>query len=102
MEQLGVLPGTTNNVDPSSAFPIAGDAGIASGTGAGRFGINPLVQGAGGAASHAVTTVWGWLNQPFTHPLAPVNLFLLVGIVLIAAIVWNLVLYHIRIAAEAI
>jgi hypothetical protein len=34
--------------------------------------------------------------------MAPTDVFILVGVVLIAAIVWNLVLYHIRIAAEAI
>lgn len=100
--QLGVLPGTTTNADPMSAFPLAGDTGIAQGTGTGQHGVTPLIAGGAMGASGAVTSVWHWLNEPFTHPLAPINLFLLVGIVLIAALVWNLILYHIRIAGEAI
>jgi len=104
MEQgmLGTVPGTTGNVDPSSAWPIAGDAGIAEGDGTGRFGITPLVSGATSTVGGAVTDVWAWLNKPFTTPLAPFQVFLLVGVVLIAAIVWNLILYHVRIAAESI
>jgi hypothetical protein len=99
---LGVLPGTTYNADPSSAWPIAGDFGIAEGDGTGRFGVTPGPGGVAGTASDAVTGVWEWLNHPFTSRMSPVNVFLLVGIIIIAGLVWNLVLYHIRIAAEAI
>ena len=42
---LGVLPGTTVNVDPSSAWPIAGNAGTALGTGTGQQGIVPQAGG---------------------------------------------------------
>lgn len=99
---LGTVPGTTGNADPSSAWPIAGDAGMAAGDGTGRFGITPLVSGQTGAIGGAVTDVWDWLNKPFTTPLAPFDVFLLVGVVLIAAVIWNLILYHVRIAAESI
>lgn len=100
--QLGTIPGTTGQVDPSSAWPIAGDAGMAAGDGTGRFGITPMVSGATGAVGGAVTEVWAWINKPFTTPLSSFDVFLLVGVVLIAAIVWNLILYHVRIAAESI
>lgn len=98
---LGILPGTTGNVDPYSAFPIAGDFGTASGDGTGRFGITPNDPGQG-YATNAVHGVWSWLNRPFTQRMSPVNVFLLVGIIILAALAWNLLLYHIRIAAEAI
>lgn len=101
-ELLGILPGTTGQVDPSSAWPIAGDAGIAAGDGTGRFGITPVVGGMTGTMGEGVTDVWEWLNKPFTTPLAPYSIFLLVGVVLIASVVWNLILYHVRIAAESI
>ena len=99
---LGILPGTTGNVDPSSAFPIAGSTGVALGQGVGQQGVSPMTDGITGTVGNAVTDVWAWLNKPFTSYLAPVDVFLLVGIVIIAAVVWNLVLYHVRIAAEAI
>ncbi len=103
--ELGILPGTTGNADPYSAFPIAGDFGVASGQGIGRFGVTPDAPAGGGivdGAGAAVTGVWGWLNRPFTQRMSPLNVFLLIGIIIIAALVWNLILYHIRIAAEAI
>jgi hypothetical protein len=102
MDNLGTLPGTTGAVDPSSAWPIAGTTGIASGQGVGQYGISPVTSGVGGTIGGAVTSVWDWLNKPFTQAMAPTDVFILVGVVLIAAVVWNLVLYHIRIAAEAI
>jgi hypothetical protein len=46
--------------------------------------------------------VWQWLNTPFSTPLSPASVAVLVGVILVSVIVWNLVLYHIRIAAEAI
>jgi hypothetical protein len=100
--QLGTIPGTTGAVDPSSAWPIAGTTGVAQGQGIGQFGISPITGGIGGTMGDSVTSVWDWLNKPFTSAMSPVNVFLLVGVVIVAAIVWNLVLYHIRIAAEAI
>ena len=100
--QAGTIPGTTGAADPSSAWPIAGDAGMASGTGAGQFGIAPIVKGAAGTIGGAVTSIWDWISRPFTSSMSPLVLFQMVGIIIIAVIVWNLVLYHIRIAAEAI
>jgi hypothetical protein len=99
---LGILPGTTGQVDPSSAWPIAGSTGIAAGAGTGQYGITPVVGGMTDTLGEGVTDVWDWLNKPFTTPMAPLNIFLLVGIVILAALVWNLILYHVRIAAETI
>lgn len=96
---LGVMPGTTNAVDPSSAFPIAGSTGLAAGTGTSQHGITPIL---GGTMADTITAIWDWLNTPFRRPMSPVTLFAIVGSLLIAVIVWNLILYHIRIAAEAI
>jgi hypothetical protein len=100
--QLGILPGTTDAVDASSAWPIAGSTGIASGSGTGQHGVSPMTGTIATTAGDAATGVWDWLNKPFTHPMAPLSIFMLVGVVLIAAVVWNLILYHVRIAAEAI
>jgi hypothetical protein len=97
---MAVLPGTTNQVDASSAYPIAGDTGLAFGTGTGQQGITPHTGGSG--IPGAVIGLWDWLNRPFTQPMSPVTLGLAVGVVLVAIIFWNFILYHIRIAAEAI
>jgi hypothetical protein len=100
--ELGVLPGTTINVDPASAYPIAGTTGIALGQGVGQYGVSPMTNDIGASVGHGVTGVWAWINRPFTSAMSPADVFLLVGVVIVAAIVWNLILYHIRIAAEAI
>jgi hypothetical protein len=99
---LGILPGTTNQVDPSSAWPIAGSTGMLQGQGVGQYGVSPVIGDDGRGMGDAVTDVWDWLNKPFTTPMAPLNIFILVGIVILAALVWNLILYHVRIAAETI
>jgi hypothetical protein len=96
---LGILPGTTSQVDPSSAWPIAGDTGVSIGTGTGQHGTSP---GGGISISGAFETIWQWLNKPFTTNMSPVSIMLLVGVVLISILLWNLILYHIRIAAESI
>jgi hypothetical protein len=98
---MAVLPGTTENVDPTSAFPVAGATGIAMGTATGQHGITPLV-GQGGTVTNAIDVVWKWLNTPFNQPMDPISIFLLVGSVIVAIMLWNLILYHIRIAAETI
>lgn len=98
---MGTVPGTTYAVDETSAFPIAGTTGIAIGTATGQHGVTPLV-GNGGTVTDAINDVWEWLNTPFTTPMDPVSVFLLVGSVIIAIMMWNLILYHIRIAAETI
>ena len=99
---LGVLPGTTNNLDPSSAYPFAGSTGIAQGTGTSQHGIAPLLSGTGGTVSEAINDVWQWLNTPFQSKLSPVTVFAYVGAILVAIVLWNLILYHVRIAAETI
>jgi hypothetical protein len=96
----GVLPGATGNADPWSATSVAGASGTATGTGAGRYGFSPTAIGGGVASS--VQAVWDWLNTPFNRPLSATGIFAIVGSILIAILLWNLILYHIRIAAEAI
>jgi hypothetical protein len=98
---FGVMSGTTNAVDPSSALPIAGSTGVAMGTGTSQHGVTPLL-GNGGSMSGAVNSVWQWLNTPFSTPFSPVTTFAMVGAVIVAIILWNLILYHVRIAAETI
>jgi hypothetical protein len=96
----GIIPGTTSNADPM-ATGVAGSAGLMVGTGTGRLGVVPL-ENTGGGMTSSVQAVWQWLNKPFKSALDPVDLFLLVGVILIAVIAWNLILYHVRIAAESI
>jgi hypothetical protein len=99
---LGVLPGTTINADPYSAYPIAGSTGVAAGTGTSQHGIAPLLSGTGGTVSDAINSVWEWLNAPFNSQMSIVTVFGYVGAIIVAIIAWNLLLYHVRIAAETI
>jgi hypothetical protein len=94
----GVVPGTTSNADPGAAG-VAGSAGLFVGTGTGQMGMVPV---AGAGMGNAVQEVWQVVNRPFTTPLSSVDIFLLVGVILVAVVLWNLILFHIRIAAETI
>jgi len=98
----GILPGTTTQADPAS-LGVAGSTGAALGTGTGQHGIQPAHTSIGGGGmGDALNEVWSFLNTPFASPMDATSLFLIVGTILIAIVVWNLVLYHIRIAAETI
>ena len=99
---MGLLPGTTSTVDQASAYPFAGSTGIAQGTGTSQHGIAPLLSANGGTVSDAINSVWAWLNQPFSTAFSPVTVFAYVGAIIVAIILWNLILYHVRIAAETI
>lgn len=101
MDPTDLVPGTTLAVDPSSAWPVAGDTGAALGTGTSQHGVTPLL-GTGGSVTDAINSVWSWLNAPFTTNMSAVNIALVVGIIICAIIMWNLILYHIRIAAETL
>lgn len=98
---MGIASGTTVAVDQYSAFPIAGSTGVAMGTGTSQHGITPLT-GNGGGMGDAINSVWTWLNKPFETPFSPVTTFAAVGAVLVAILLWNMILYHVRIAAESI
>jgi hypothetical protein len=98
----GLLPGTTGNADPTSAWPVAGQAGIASGTATGQHGVTPLLGSGDATVTDAINDVWEWLNTPFSTPMSAMTVFALVGSVIVAIMAWNLILYHIRIAAETI
>jgi hypothetical protein len=93
----GIMPGTTLAVDPQSAHPTAGESGIATGTGSGQHGFS-----IGAAMPETIGRVWDWFNRPFKTPMSPIDIGLLIGVIIIAILVWNLLLYHIRIAAESI
>lgn len=49
-----------------------------------------------------VSDLRDWVEAPFVGKVSILDLFLITGIVLIAAFLWSLVLYHVRIAAETI
>lgn len=95
----GTIPGTTQNADPNAAG-VAGSSGIAYGTGTGQLG--QVLSGSNAMDTDGASAVLQWLNTPFKTPLSTVSVVLLVGIVLVAIVGWNFVLYHIRIAAETI
>lgn len=98
----GILPGTTGNLDPGSAAMPAGSAGLAVGTGTGKFGVIPMASNLGGGVVNAITEFDDWLTTPFKTPMSPWSVALLVGVVLVSILAWNLIIYHVRIAAEAI
>jgi len=74
-------------------------SGIAQGLGTGPTGV---VVGSNAPAGLGVTSVFQWLNEPFTTPLNTIDLFLIVGVVAVSIILWNLILFHIRLAAETL
>jgi hypothetical protein len=94
----GILPGTTQQADPWQSG-VAGSSGVSLGTGTGQHGTVPTE---GLMSNGLVQPVLDFLNRPFATPLNKTDVFLLVGSVLIAVLLWNLILFHIRIAAESI
>lgn len=96
----GIVPGTTGQADwvPGTT----GTTGAALGTGTGQHGIVPTMGTLGGTVGGAIQDIWNWLNEPFTTPLSLFEVFLIVGAIIVAIILWNLILYHIRIAAETV
>jgi hypothetical protein len=97
----GVLPGTTSQADPWAAG-VAGSTGVSVGTGTGQHGVVPIEGLTGGGVAGAIQHVWDWINKPFTTPLSTVEITLIVGVILVAVILWQFILFHIRIAAETI
>lgn len=95
----GVLPGTTGQADPWLPG-VAGSSGVSLGTGTGQQGSVPV--GDGGSMSNIITPVVDFLDKPFSTPLNKMDVFWIVGTVAVAIVIWNLILFHIRIAAESI
>jgi hypothetical protein len=95
----GILPGTTTNADPD-APGVAGASGSAIGTGTGRYGFQTIA--GAGMGSNPFVNAWNFINEPITTPLSAMDVFVLIGAVLVSILLWNLVLFHIRVAAEAI
>jgi hypothetical protein len=89
--------GTTGQLDYGTPGG-AGASGLSLGLGTGQQGTQTVDQ----SDTNPVVAVWSWINTPFDTPMSPWSVALLVGVVLVAIIGWNLVLYHIRIAAETL
>jgi hypothetical protein len=96
----GVVPGTTGNADEDTSG-VAGSSGFAWGTGAGQHGT-VLGGSTGGSSGNMVTELWHWINAPIVSPMRPTTIGWIVFVVLFAWFFWAFVIYHIRIAAEAI
>lgn len=91
-------PGFTIQSDPY--WPgTTGQTGSALGTGTGQHG---QVQTNAFGITSVLQWFTSWLNKPFTTPMNPLEIVVLVGIILISVIFWNLILYHIKLAAETI
>lgn len=102
-EIWGIMPGTTGNLDPSSAALPAGTAGVALGSGTGQHGTIPIQSSnLGAGVTSAIQEFWDWINEPFTTDMSPASVMILVGVVLVSIVAWNFILYHVRIAAETI
>lgn len=77
-----------------------GNSGLALGTGTGSQGsVAPPEGGSGGGE---LSSLLQWINTPFTTPLSPLTIFLIVGVVVLGIFGWNIILYHMRLAAETI
>ena len=97
-----LLPGTTQNLDPTSTKNPAGSAGLALGTGTGTHGVIPIASDLGGGVKAVIQDFYDWINSPFTEPMTPGSVFVLIGVILVGILLWNMILFHVRIAAEAI
>lgn len=53
-----------------------------------------------------VNAFFAWLDEtlrrPFDTPMSPLTVFLVVGAIIVSIVLWNLVLYHIRMAAQEV
>jgi hypothetical protein len=85
-------------------FPGAASqaGGVASGTGTGQHGVVPVASNGNGTIAGYFASLNAWLKAPFMGVVSPQGIFLLIGAIAISLILWNLILYHIRIASEAI
>jgi len=72
------------------------------GTGTGPYGVVTTPTMGGGTIGSGIKSVFSWINAPFTHPMNPATLFLIVGVIIVSILAWNMILYHIRLAGETI
>lgn len=89
--------GTTGQLDEDVSGG-AGQSGLTLGTGTGQQGHTNVDT----STTNPFVAVYQWIRTPFSTPLSPWSIMLLVGVVLVSIIAWNMVLYHVRIAAEAL
>jgi len=85
-----------------SVSGIAPTGGIAQGTGTGRYGVVTTPTMGGGTIGSGIASVFSWINEPFTRPLNPGVLFLIVGVIILSIMAWNMILFHLRLASETI
>lgn len=50
----------------------------------------------------AIHELWDWLQKPFIGQADPIHIIGVTGIVMVAAMGWGFVIYHMRRAAEVI
>lgn len=55
-----------------------------------------------GTISHVVISLENLAKEPLTEPFDATTVFLIVGIIIISVIVWNFLLYYMRVAVEDI
>lgn len=89
--------GTTGQLDEDTTGG-AGQSGFSLGLGTGQQGHTTVDT----SAANPFVAVYDWLNTPFKTPLSPWSIMLLVGVVLVSVLMWNMILFHVRIAAEAL
>jgi len=72
------------------------------GTGTGPYGAVTVPTYGGGTVGDGIKSVFAWLNAPFTHPMNPTTVFLIVGVILVSLLAWNMILFHLRLAAQTL
>lgn len=50
----------------------------------------------------ALQSVLNWINAPLTEQWSPKFIVEVIGLILIGFIFWNMIIFHVRLAAEAI
>jgi hypothetical protein len=75
-------------------------AGAAMGTGTGQYGIVPTIVPAG--SGDLIAKIAALPTKPFAGSLSAIDIFLVVGVVGFASIVWGFMLYHVRLAAKQV
>lgn len=85
-----------------SVSGLAPQSGVAVGTGTGPQGAVTVPTTGTASIGDGIASVLAWLNRPFTTPMSPQTLFLVVGIIIISVLAWNMILYHLRLAAETV
>lgn len=84
----------------SGLAPTANNSGVAQGLGTGPYGAVAIPSG--NSAMTALQSVLNWINAPLTEQWSPKFIVEVIGLILIGFIFWNMIIFHVRLAAEAI